>query len=244
MKSIHICVRSTLDWCDPAAVEAALIPQFRPKVEAWNATFTMPYHVFRGRLRKIARLNLGRIAGAVCSTVEAVPPGDLIVPVDDDDWFAPDLADRLRRESDPGARGFVLTRVVIEPSRRIRDRLRRVARLLGRRDRVVCKTNNYAVVNDVGIAHLALNHVQASRYFDAHPSDFKRVPGVLAIQNRTLASQTSLAWGRPSIGRDALVRLFRCYDGLYASWPKRADLAWAKPYVDMMAELMNEIRPR
>ena len=242
MRPLHISVRSTLDWQDPAVVEARLLPQFRPKFDAWNATFNMPYHAFRHRLRQIAQVSHDLVEGATCSAVDKVPSGHIIVPVDDDDWFAPDLANHLQQEYDPGARGYLWTREVIEAPSRTRSSLRRIARLLGRRqEKFICKSNNYAIVNEPDLAHLALNHVRASQYFDAHPSDIRRISATLAIQNRTLASQTTLAWGRPSIRRDELVILLHRYRGLYSSWQVHAELSWAKPYVDMMAELMQDI---
>jgi len=241
---IHVCIRSTLDWRDAARVDAGILPDFRPKLEAWNATFDMPYHRFRQRLREIAELNLSRVEGIVRSGVEAVPAGDLIVPVDDDDWFAPDLARRLEPALDPRVRCYLWTRAVIEPPRLIRDGLRRLARRLGRRELFVCQSNNYAVVSAPGLVPLALNHVQASRYVDLHPAEVVRVPATLAVQNRTLASQTTLAWTRPSIGRKELVALWRRYRCLYDARVLGSELAWARPYVGMMAALMRDIGVR
>lgn len=241
---IHVCVRSTLDWRDRDLVEARILPEFRLKLEAWNATFNMPYHRFRQRVREVAALNLSRVEGAVHSAIEDVPPGDLIVPVDDDDWFAPDLVNRLRREHEPRARCYLWSRDVIELPRRIRSSLQRLARSLGRKGRFICGTNNYAVVSEPALVPLARNHVKASQHFDRRPADIKRVSGTLAIQNRTLASQTVLAWHRPSIRRQELVTLLRRYRGLYGARAVRPELSWAKPYVDMMAELMREIHVR
>ena len=238
---IHVCVRSTLDWRDGALVQARILPGFRPKLDAWNATFDMPYHLFRQRLRDIARLNLSRVEGAMCAAVEDVAPGQVIVPIDDDDWLAPDLASHLIEAYEPSVRGYLWSSHVIELPRRIPGSLRRLARFLGRRDRHLCKTNNYAVVSEPTLRPFVFSHVKASHYFTANPSDVKRVPGVLAIQNRTLASQTVLGWDRPSISRDELVALLRRYRGLYSSWRLRAEAAWARPYVDMMAGLMEEI---
>jgi hypothetical protein len=110
---IHICVRQTLDWTDEALVDAQVIPKFRPKLLAWNATFDMPYHVFRQRLKAIAQSSLARVGGCVQTDLEAVPPGDVIVPVDDDDWFAPDLGAALGRVLDPAARGYRWRQAVI-----------------------------------------------------------------------------------------------------------------------------------
>jgi hypothetical protein len=135
-------------------------------------------------------------------------------------------------------------REVIEPPSRLRRGLSYVARRLGRPERHTCKTNNYAVVNEPGVADLALDHAKASEYFDAHPSDVRRIPATLAVQNRNLASQTALAWGRPSISRDELLAVFRRYRDLYSSPRLGVALSWARPYVDLMADLMREIRPR
>jgi hypothetical protein len=241
---IHICVRRTLDWQDEDLVSAQVLPEFRSKLVAWNATFDMPYPVFRQRLKTIAQLNLARIEGVTHSELRAVPPGHTIVPVDDDDWLAPDLGIQLGRALDPNARGYLWRREVIEPLSLLRRGLSYVARRLGRPELLTCKTNNYAVVNEPGVADLVLNHTKASAYFDAHPSDVRRIPATLAVQNRNLASQTALAWGRPSISRDELLAVFRRYRDLYSSPRLAAALTWTRPYIDLMADLMHEIRPR
>jgi hypothetical protein len=240
---IHVCVRATLDWWDRECVETHILPQFRPKLEAWNATFDMPYHVFRARLRQIALLNVSLVEGATCSAISEVGSGDVIVPIDDDDWLAPDLVGRLRSEYEPTVRCYLWTREVIEPISSLRYRLERLARRLGRRDPLLCRTNNYAVVSEPELIQAALSHGHASRYFAARPpSEIRRMTGTLAIQNRTLASQTTLAWRRPSIGREELANLLHRYKRLYASWKLAPELSWARPYVDMMAELMQDIR--
>ena len=241
---IHLCLRHTLDWHDEALVDAQLIPEFRPKLLAWNATFDMPYHVFRQRLKAIAQESLARVEGCVRTELEAVPPGDVIVPVDDDDWFAPDLGVRLRRVLDPKARGYLWRREVIEAPPLWRRARAFAGRLIGRRELHICKTNNYAVVSGPGAPDLARNHTEASEYFDAHPADIRRIPAALAVQNRSLASQTALAWGRPSIGRDELLAVFRRYRRLYRSLRLDPGLSWATPYVAEMADLMQEIQPK
>lgn len=241
---IHICVRRTLDWQDEALVDAKVLPEFRLKLVAWNAIFDMPYHVFRQRLKTIAQLNLARVEGVTRSELGSIPPGHVIVPVDDDDWLAPDLGVQLERALDPNAHGYLWQREVIEARPLLRRGLSYVARRLGRPEMHTCKTNNYAVVNEPGVADLVLNHSKASAYFDAHPSDVRRIRGTLAVQNRNLASQTALAWGRPSISRDELLAVFRRYRNLYSARRLAAIPSWARPYVDLMAELMQEIRPR
>jgi hypothetical protein len=74
-----------------------------PKLAAWDATFTVPYRAFRSELRRIAHLNLSSVEGATCAAWDAIPDGALVAPVDDDDWFAPDLVTVLGARHDPEA---------------------------------------------------------------------------------------------------------------------------------------------
>jgi hypothetical protein len=103
---IYIWVRATADWSDEAAVNAQLPPAFAGKVALWNRTFSIPYHRFRHRLCEIAARNHAAIAGAVRAGWDEIPDGALVVPVDDDDWFAPDLAARLTAAWRPGVEGI------------------------------------------------------------------------------------------------------------------------------------------
>jgi hypothetical protein len=70
----------------------------------WNQTFDLPYHVFRQRVRRIAELNLQRVENAVRARWDEIPDGALVAPVDDDDWFAPDSAQRWSASSAPARR--------------------------------------------------------------------------------------------------------------------------------------------
>jgi hypothetical protein len=226
---VFLCVRRTIDWRDETRID----PQFRPKVEAWNATFPMPYHVFRQRLKEIAAANLARVEGAAVADLAAVPEGAVVAPVDDDDWFAPDLATELRRAFDPLALGFLWPRYVLEA----RPWLARAPD----HARYTCGTNNYAVVNAEGWGEAAEGHGRASRRFDAHGDRVRRLPRMLSIQNRNLSSQTVLAWGRPTISRLRLRRRWRRHRKLYDRVRLPAELAWAEPCVRAMAALMREL---
>jgi hypothetical protein len=66
----------------------------------------------------------------------------------------------------------------------------------------------------------------------------------LSVHNRSLASQTALAWLRPSITREELIERFDEYRTLYASTRLSRALRWAEPYVALMAELMDALKLR
>ena len=116
MELLHICVRRTLPWHDEAAVAATLAPLMRPRVELWNATFNLSYAAFRHRLNLIARENWSRIEHARLTPLGEIPPGALVVPVDDDDWFSPELGRRLLAERKPSLHGYHWNRYILETS--------------------------------------------------------------------------------------------------------------------------------
>jgi len=239
--AVYVSVRRTLEWADEAHVRAHLIPAFRPKLEVWNATFDVPYHLFRHRLKRIAQESLAQVEGAVCARLDAVPDGAVVIPVDDDDWLAPDLALRLRERYAPEMKGYLWVRSVLEP--RVPPR-RRLWYWLWSWKKSVCDTNNYAIVWRPDTEELVRRHLRAGRYFAAHAALIARVPGVLAIQNRNVSSQTAMGWHRASISRDELVRSYRRYRALYDSVALPEALAWARPHVARMAELMRDLHLR
>jgi hypothetical protein len=239
---MYLCVRRTLDWQDRAAVDAGLDEGFRPKVETWNETFNVPYHEFRQRLKVIAQLNLNRVENARCVSLQEVPPGGLVAPVDDDDWFSPELANRLPEELDPSLQGYYWTRHILEPQhqlRRVRGWLRELVT-----GEIIFATNNYAVRNVPDLVLFAAKHYAASRYFQANPQRRKYLRAALSVHNRSLASQTVLGWLRPAITRDELVERFDQYRTFYARTRLCRALRWAEPYVALMSELMDELKLR
>jgi len=240
-RRIHISVRQTLDWSDQASVEAHLIPDFRAKYDMWNRMFTMPYHVFRRRLTAIAERSLHAVDGATLSPIDEVPDGDIVIPVDDDDWFAPTLAAKIRAAGDAQTTGWLWRRTALEyraPWKRMR---RLIGRLVGSRPEFTCLTNNYAFRLERPRAAAMMNHALATPFFDDPAAPVAHIPELLGVQNRSLASQTSLAWRRPSIERAALIELFERHRALHASWRPTPGLEWAEPYAAAMAVLMREI---
>ena len=103
---VAIWVRKPVEWEDEGRFLSQVPPDFRRRVELWNETFTIPFHVFRAEVRRIARLNHLAVRGAVCCVWEDIPPGAIVLPVDDDDWFAPDIGDVLAQHWDHAAPVF------------------------------------------------------------------------------------------------------------------------------------------
>jgi hypothetical protein len=239
---IYIVVRRTTDWGDEATFRAQIPAGFEEVVETWNATFNMPYHLFRRELKRIAQLNLSRVPGAVCVRREEVPEYGVVVPTDDDDWFSPRLAEVLEKNIDGRHAGYYWPSKFIEVPIHLPHQLGLIRRAIFPRTRPkwLCTTNNYAVVFRGETAALASSHIQASNWFVGHPTAVKRIGEPLSVMNRSLASRTALR-SRPS--RAALVRKFRRYEKLYRR-PLSPELSWCQPYVAMMGDLMAQLRLR
>lgn len=234
---VHIWVRATMDYDDARAFADQLIPGFRDTVALWDATLSVPYRVFRGRVRAIARENLARVEGAVCSDWDAIPDGALVLPCDDDDWFRPDAARVAAAIA--GAGGVRWRSSFLEVPTHWAHQLgiwRR--RVQGPRPQFLCTTNNYAFFKTPDARERMRSHLAASAWVLAQPDgDVPYLRERLSLMNRTPASQTTI--GHVS-GRAALLRRLARYRRLYAR-PLRADLTWAQPYADRMRELTAEL---
>ena len=238
---VRIWVRATLDFDDERAVEAQLDPRLRPQVALWDSVFEMPWRVFRSRLREIARGNLERVEGAVCSTWEEIPEGALVLPCDDDDWFRPDVATVIERVVQPGIAGVRWRSSFLEVPTNWRHQLGIWRRhVQGPRPAFLCTTNNYALFASEDSKDRLKRHTQASHWVGTQPPG--AVPYLrerLSLMNRTLASDTSLRIRGQAISRRVLLRKLGRYRRLYQR-PLSPELAWAQPYSDQMRELMDD----
>jgi len=241
---MYIWVRTSVDWDDEAAVLAQCPPYFRPKLERWNATFAMPFHVFRGRVREIARDSLAAVEGARCTAWEEIPDGAPVLPIDDDDWFAPDIATELERRWDGSGIGCSWTSTFVEVPMHWRHAagkvIRRRAPWVPLKPMWRCTTNNYALVKGPGTRELAVFHVRARDRFDVQ--DPPQLPVRLSAMNRTLASQTTLGYMRGTISRARLLDRYARYRRLYREPGAAPD--WCAPYLARMDALMAELELR
>ena len=106
----------------------------------------------------------------------------------------------------------------------------------------ICTTNNYAMVKRPAIQPLLASHLSASRWVPTQqPGVVTRIDHHASVMNRTLASTTSLAIGRPTITRAELIRKRDRYARLYRR-RQLNELPWARPYMAMMSELMAELK--
>ena len=242
---IYIWVRAPVAWDDAELARAQVRPDFRPRLDLWNETFNIPYQRFRQRLAEIADLNHSKVEGAVRADWDQIPNGALVMPVDDDDWFAPDAARVL--EAEPSARGYLWASRWIEVPISAGHRFYLIRRRLlpASPPKWICTTNNYALTKDAEAREILGNHVAASRWFEPRiGGDVKRVQRELSAANRTLASMTSLRieLSPRRFDRAQLLRKFRRYQRLYHE-VDTGELDWARPYVTMMAELMDQLEP-
>jgi hypothetical protein len=241
---IYIWVRATLDWQDEAAFYAQLPPRLTAMVKLWNSTFKLPFHLFRHRVREIASLNHSRVEGALRAEWDAIPEGSLVVPVDDDDWFAPDLANTLAGEQESAISGYYWRSHFLEVPVHLRHQAGRIRRRLLPSTPAVylCTTNNYALVKQPGVEMLLQKHTHASHWFESNlDMAVKKIDEPLSLMNRSLGSSTSLEQKRPPFARAKLLLAWHRYRYLYRQ-SNNPDLAWSQPYQEMMRELMEELR--
>jgi hypothetical protein len=205
----------------------------------------MPYHHFRQRLKEIAQANLSRVEGAVTAALDEVPPGALIAPVDDDDWFAPEMAEVVAGDRVESYSGYRWPSRFLEVPPNFDQWLgvwRR--RLLRSPQTWLCTTNNYVIENIPGAADIVGSHIQATEWFMQNSASVKVLDLPLSMQNRNIASQTALLFHSGTMmTRRRLLRRRRQYRALYTEASRRLP-PWCGSEVADMAELMESLAVR
>lgn len=109
--------------------------------------------------------------------------------------------------------------------------------------RWLCATNSYVIRKGSVDPRCFQSHVAASRWFPLQdPRRIRVLPDRLSLHNRSLASITSLNFGRPSITARQLRRRARAYGRLYHGPPALSPaLAWAFPSLQRMEALMHRL---
>lgn len=247
---IYLWVRATVDWADEDAFYRQLPDYFVDKVRLWNDTFTIPYHLYRHRVREIALLNWSRMEQVQLAHWDEVPEGGIVVPADDDDWFQPDLAGLIEAAREPDKVGYHWTESYLEIPTSLRHEIGRVRRLVFPRTapKLVCSTNNYAIVkaNDHRLPRkaFALNHKKADEFFRPRQEQaVKRIQATASVMNRTLASKTTLGFKGKPISKPMLLLKYHRYHRLYAH-PVPAIPQWSHEYLGKMAELTQALKLR
>ena len=200
---IYIWVRRPVDWEDEEAALAQL--EDTSMVPLWNATFNLSYQRFRHRLAEIARLNHAWVEGAVRADWDEIPEGAVVLPVDDDDWFAPDAATAL----EPRAAAYLWQSRWIEVPVDLGHRVSRHISVAGAE--VALQHQQLRDGQDRASKELLFNHIRASRWFEGNGESVKRLDRPLSAANRTLASRTTLVFEGKALTRRDLLRKYRRY---------------------------------
>jgi hypothetical protein len=222
----------------------------RTTVALWNATFNVTYAAFRHRMTQIARANWRRIEHTRLTPLEQIPPGALVAPVDDDDWFSPEIGRRLLAERSASLHGYHWNRYLLEPPRR--PRRWPFARPRRARDTsaYTCSSNNYAVVNLPELKPAIDSHLKADEIFTAGLGRVKHVDASLSLQCRNLASTSALssrhlptpAGVGPPLTRQGLIEKLQRQRAFYDRLRLPPEVAWAESSAAAVAELLREMR--
>jgi hypothetical protein len=242
---IYAFVRKTLDWSDEALFWRQLPEPMRPAVELWNATFRLPFHLFRREVKAIAEGNWASLPGVTFLPLEEIPERELVLPTDDDDWFSPRVGPTLEGARSAGVFGYRWPIHHLEVPLSLRHQFgswrRRMLPRTPPRYATCCGTNGYATTMGRLEKKLLESHVSASFWFMGNPTLVRVLEHPLAIANRTLASCTQFV-RRGHFDRARLLEKHRRYQLLYEA-PLPPELSWAKPHVAKMRDLMASLEP-
>jgi len=271
-ETVYICIRRTAGWNDEAGYRSRLIAGFVTHIDARDATFRTSYREFRAAISEITMSSLRAVRGAIIAPYDEIPEGAIMMPCYDDDWTAPHAAEVLV-EFFAGAhdRAVWIQAVVQVPLDWMHALKIRAGKVWPRLNppRWFCSTNNYALRKREGNYNFFMSHTLASKEFTSDPR-LVRIPRRLTLQNRNLASKTSLVGVRYPIysrvngvvcltnlndpnkempassparpSRHLLGKLEK-YHRLYdGHFPQDPDLDWATPYFHAMRDLALSLK--
>ncbi len=104
---IILGVRSMSDWqVGQNLLTSPWGDGWEKRLQWWDEVFSMPYHTYRFNLQKIAKENWSRIEGldsivSIRSWQPELFHDAIIVPIDDDDWLAPQICHVIRNQIQP-----------------------------------------------------------------------------------------------------------------------------------------------
>jgi hypothetical protein len=274
LETIYICIRRTANWKDVAGYRARLVASLVPYINEWDATFYITYREFRAAIAEITMANLQAVRGAVIAPYEDIPEGAIVMPCDDDDWTAPHaaeiLAESFATHHDRAVWTQSVLQVPLDWMHALKIRAGKIWPPL-HPPRWFCSTNNYSLRKRAGNYNMFMSHLIASKELEGH-AGLVRISNRLSLQNRNMASQTSIApirlgylekvdgvvhltnFNDPAKEmREAndsrhsrrLLRKLEKYQELYQSYkPEHPDLEWATPYVHAMRDLTLSLKAK
>lgn len=203
--------------------------QMNDVVDAWDGCFGISFFETRQAMKEIAEAALANVRGAVSVEESSFSPAAErpLVFVDDDDWFAPDLADHLGQVA--GFDGLLWTHVAVGFENRVQ-------RFVPGTTDWWCYTNNYAVSPEFarlhGIAHVT-QHWIADRTF--RTLRLRRLEAPLSVANKHPASVVFLE--RTLSGPPSASELRRVVSGFVRGLEAIEDtelqgLEWARPHLE------------
>jgi len=219
-------------------------------IEAWNACFGMTFFEGRRRIAEIAKQNWAAVpdVDGIFTSLElareAADIDDVILPVDDDDWFAPIVVYTLR--SLPFGRLVYWDDVAFESLPLA------IIRRTNSEDRR-CRTNSYAtrVKNNSWLMPMLKHHAKvATPKLQDGEIDGTGFSAALSCANKSILSVTQLARRQRRQQKNGRTKSDMSRD-MWVSWvhqvaiyktrPEESDTRWIRPYIDQMQKLYAEI---
>jgi hypothetical protein len=247
--TIYVVERQSPDW---AALDARYFDEMRafarmigrPEnmmvdyVRLWDATFPLTFFQVRARLKDIATATRQQMHGVQIIDLDSArslnDDNALLLFTDDDDWFAPDIAEHLKHHSRQA------DKVVIWRSLVLRKGFER------RGEDCFCYTNNYALRGQYAQAHRD-DFARVAQHWLAQDTITREAPVLryidlpLSITNRHPASTVELERG---LGANLDAHLLR---ELVATWVhnlavvETSAVPWSQDHVAAIKALFREL---